>query len=148
MQTITKLLLNYTSHQVLHSDKHIVTSAPTGSGKTAIFEMAIIRLLTQSKSSFSSFKIVYGIGCCYAVNLLMFLFICSCSYQSIVRWTIHWLEWQVWSIRLDLLWTDRGHWNWWLLWITTCPYYYYNSSMSTMCVCVIHIVACTVFKIL
>ncbi|XP_065890770.1 probable ATP-dependent DNA helicase HFM1 isoform X2 [Dysidea avara] len=41
---------------VLHSDKHIVTSAPTGSGKTAIFEMAIIRLLTQSKSSF---KIVY-----------------------------------------------------------------------------------------
>ncbi|KAL3186322.1 hypothetical protein MRX96_028047 [Rhipicephalus microplus] len=33
---------------VLHSDKPVVVSAPTGSGKTAILELALVRLLSAA----------------------------------------------------------------------------------------------------
>nr|XP_015837991.1 PREDICTED: probable ATP-dependent DNA helicase HFM1 isoform X3 [Tribolium castaneum] len=42
-----------------YTDQSIVVSAPTGSGKTAIFELAIVRLLIASESS-QKFKIVYS----------------------------------------------------------------------------------------
>ena len=45
---------------MLYTDLPLVTSAPTGSGKTVIFELAIIRLLQQIGSQISSVKIVYG----------------------------------------------------------------------------------------
>ncbi|XP_049271418.1 probable ATP-dependent DNA helicase HFM1 [Rhipicephalus sanguineus] len=35
---------------VLHSDKPVVVSAPTGSGKTAILELALVRLLSASRT--------------------------------------------------------------------------------------------------
>ncbi|XP_063216093.1 probable ATP-dependent DNA helicase HFM1 [Bacillus rossius redtenbacheri] len=46
---------------VFYSDEPVVVSAPTGSGKTAIFEMAIIRLLAKVEELKYSgdFKIVY-----------------------------------------------------------------------------------------
>ena len=46
--------------QVMYTDRALVTSAPTGSGKTVIFELAIIRLLMQTAEQMSSTKIVYG----------------------------------------------------------------------------------------
>ncbi len=47
--------------QVLYSDKAIVLSAPTGSGKTVMFELAIIRILIQQQSRPSShYKVVYS----------------------------------------------------------------------------------------
>lgn len=42
---------------VYHSDDNVVISAPTGSGKTAILELAICRLVSVSRSS--QYKIVY-----------------------------------------------------------------------------------------
>ncbi|XP_071950834.1 probable ATP-dependent DNA helicase HFM1 [Antedon mediterranea] len=44
-------------NDALYTDKSLVVSAPTGSGKTAVFELAIVRLL--SFGNISSFKIVY-----------------------------------------------------------------------------------------
>ncbi|RZB40049.1 ATP-dependent DNA helicase HFM1, partial [Asbolus verrucosus] len=46
---------------VLYTDNSLVVSAPTGSGKTAIFELAIIRLLIAfEKTEFANlFKIIY-----------------------------------------------------------------------------------------
>ena len=44
----------------MYTDKHIVTSAPTGSGKTVIFELAIVRILIQLNVTINSLKIVYG----------------------------------------------------------------------------------------
>ncbi|KAL7753025.1 ATP-dependent DNA helicase MER3 [Sorochytrium milnesiophthora] len=49
---------------VMHSDRNLVVSAPTGSGKTVIMELAIIHLLMQpdmstSHSGATSFKSVY-----------------------------------------------------------------------------------------
>ena len=44
----------------MYSDSHLVTSAPTGSGKTVIFELAIVRVLMQMSDSIHSLKIVYG----------------------------------------------------------------------------------------
>ncbi|XP_071790611.1 uncharacterized protein [Asterias amurensis] len=44
---------------VLHTDKHMVVCAPTGSGKTAIFELAIVRLLTALGANAIKSKVVY-----------------------------------------------------------------------------------------
>ncbi|XP_065830814.1 probable ATP-dependent DNA helicase HFM1 isoform X2 [Oscarella lobularis] len=45
---------------VLYTDKGLIVSAPTGSGKTAIFELAIVRLLANSKQDSSlNFKVIY-----------------------------------------------------------------------------------------
>lgn len=44
---------------VFHSDQNVIISAPTGSGKTALFELAIIRLLHHAKESGRVFKCVY-----------------------------------------------------------------------------------------
>jgi len=47
--------------QVMYSDRSLVLCAPTGSGKTAVFEMAIVRLLTVlDKACINSCKIVYS----------------------------------------------------------------------------------------
>ncbi|XP_073427861.1 probable ATP-dependent DNA helicase HFM1 [Dendrobates tinctorius] len=44
---------------VLYSDKNFVMCAPTGSGKTVIFEIAIVRLLMESPAPWTNVKIVY-----------------------------------------------------------------------------------------
>ncbi|KAJ7709458.1 hypothetical protein B0H17DRAFT_1190666 [Mycena rosella] len=44
---------------VFQSDENMVISAPTGSGKTVLFELAIIRMLRQAKDSGKSVKCVY-----------------------------------------------------------------------------------------
>ncbi len=44
----------------MHTDHPLVTSAPTGSGKTVIFELAIVRLLVQLGGHLASAKIIYG----------------------------------------------------------------------------------------
>lgn len=41
-------------------DESLVISAPTGSGKTVVFELGIIKLLLECGSSFPDFKIVYS----------------------------------------------------------------------------------------
>lgn len=46
---------------VLCSDAPLVTSAPTGSGKTVLFELAIVRLLIQMEGNLSRVKVIYGI---------------------------------------------------------------------------------------
>lgn len=44
-----------------YTDKPVVVCAPTGGGKTVVFELAIIRLLELLSSSVKrSFKIVYS----------------------------------------------------------------------------------------
>lgn len=46
-----------------HAVKHIVVSAPTGSGKTVLFELAIVHLLMSlelAKLNTKTVKIVYG----------------------------------------------------------------------------------------
>jgi hypothetical protein len=47
---------------ILFTDASIVVSAPTGSGKTVIFELAIIRLLTklEAMTYAGQYKIVYS----------------------------------------------------------------------------------------
>ncbi|CAG9828891.1 unnamed protein product [Diabrotica balteata] len=44
---------------IIYSDDSIVVSSPTGSGKTTIFELAIVRLLMQNENDTLGFKIVY-----------------------------------------------------------------------------------------
>ena len=44
----------------MYTDLPLVASAPTGSGKTVIFELAIVRLMMQMGEQVSSAKIVYG----------------------------------------------------------------------------------------
>ncbi|KAF8350588.1 hypothetical protein F5887DRAFT_939993 [Amanita rubescens] len=44
---------------VYHSDENLVISAPTGSGKTVLFELAILRILHQARDSGRVFKCVY-----------------------------------------------------------------------------------------
>ena len=44
----------------MYTDSPMVASAPTGSGKTVIFELAIIRLLMQIGDKMASAKVVYG----------------------------------------------------------------------------------------
>jgi len=44
-------------------DKSVVVSSPTGSGKTVIFELAIIRFLEtfdKFSNNIQNFKIIYG----------------------------------------------------------------------------------------
>ncbi|KAF8623541.1 hypothetical protein AX15_006317 [Amanita polypyramis BW_CC] len=45
--------------QVYNSDENIVISAPTGSGKTVLFELAILRVLHQARETGKMFKCVY-----------------------------------------------------------------------------------------
>lgn len=56
-------------HQVFYTDRSIVVSAPTGSGKTVIFELALIRLLTKRDTTDHKAKVVYSkpvhwMSCC------------------------------------------------------------------------------------
>ncbi|XP_043942750.1 probable ATP-dependent DNA helicase HFM1 [Protopterus annectens] len=44
---------------LLYTDKNFVISAPTGSGKTVLFELAIIRLLMEMPAPWFNIKIVY-----------------------------------------------------------------------------------------
>ncbi|KIP12313.1 hypothetical protein PHLGIDRAFT_330001 [Phlebiopsis gigantea 11061_1 CR5-6] len=44
---------------VMHSDNNMVVSAPTGSGKTVLFELAIIRMLIESGKTGRQSKCVY-----------------------------------------------------------------------------------------
>ena len=54
--------------KVMYTDHPLVVSAPTGSGKTAVFELAIVRLLMQtSMQQMYSIKIVYGRHACVCV---------------------------------------------------------------------------------
>jgi ATP-dependent DNA helicase HFM1/MER3 len=50
------------SAQVYYSDSPLVVCAPTGAGKTVIFELAIIRTLMKINQSLESFnfKVVYS----------------------------------------------------------------------------------------
>ena len=46
---------------VLYSDTGLVVSAPTGSGKTAVFELAIMKLLSNLQlDTPANFKIIYS----------------------------------------------------------------------------------------
>ena len=45
---------------MIYTDSPLVASAPTGSGKTVIFELAIIRLLMQIDEQMAASKVVYG----------------------------------------------------------------------------------------
>ncbi|KAK7467467.1 ATP-dependent DNA helicase MER3 [Stygiomarasmius scandens] len=44
---------------ILHSRENMVVSAPTGSGKTVLFELAIIKMLTEARETGQSLKCVY-----------------------------------------------------------------------------------------
>ncbi|XP_069823753.1 probable ATP-dependent DNA helicase HFM1 [Dendropsophus ebraccatus] len=44
---------------VLYTDRNFVLCAPTGSGKTVIFEIAIVRLLMETPAPWTNVKIVY-----------------------------------------------------------------------------------------
>ena len=44
----------------MYSDGSVVVSAPTGSGKTALFELAIVRLLLSAKVPQHEVKIIYS----------------------------------------------------------------------------------------
>ena len=62
-RSVTKMIhmcvIQYT--QVMYSDKAVVLCAPTGSGKTVLFELAIIRNLIQQQSLPSSHhKAIYS----------------------------------------------------------------------------------------
>lgn len=46
--------------QVLYTGKNFVACAPTGSGKTVLFELAIIRLLMQNSEPWNEVKAVYS----------------------------------------------------------------------------------------
>ena len=46
--------------QVMYTDRPLVVCAPTGSGKTVIFELAIIRLLMSTGVDIRNVKIVYS----------------------------------------------------------------------------------------
>ncbi|TFY60086.1 hypothetical protein EVJ58_g5372 [Rhodofomes roseus] len=44
---------------VMHTDENMVISAPTGSGKTVLFELAIIRMLMEAGGNSKSVKCIY-----------------------------------------------------------------------------------------
>ncbi|KZT07825.1 P-loop containing nucleoside triphosphate hydrolase protein [Laetiporus sulphureus 93-53] len=46
-------------HKVIDTDENMVISAPTGSGKTVLFELAIIRMLTQVGGNTKTSKCIY-----------------------------------------------------------------------------------------
>lgn len=46
--------------QVLYTNKNFVACAPTGSGKTVLFELAIIRLLMETPEPWRDVKAVYS----------------------------------------------------------------------------------------
>ena len=46
-------------NDVMYSNNPIVLSAPTGSGKTVVFELAIVRALIQNQFCFKNLKVVY-----------------------------------------------------------------------------------------
>lgn len=46
--------------EVMYTDRPMVVCAPTGSGKTVIFELAIIRQLMNSEGEPSRAKVVYS----------------------------------------------------------------------------------------
>lgn len=46
--------------QVLYTGKNFVACAPTGSGKTVLFELAIIRLLLETSEPWKDVKAVYS----------------------------------------------------------------------------------------
>lgn len=48
------------SSQVLYTDKNFVACAPTGSGKTVLFELAIIHLLMETSEPWRDVKAVYS----------------------------------------------------------------------------------------
>lgn len=50
----------------MYTDRPLVVCAPTGSGKTVIFELAIIRLLMNSGQGTTKAKVVYSK--CFACN--------------------------------------------------------------------------------
>ncbi|RMX38482.1 hypothetical protein pdam_00016775, partial [Pocillopora damicornis] len=45
--------------EVMYTDRPLVVCAPTGSGKTVIFELAVIRLLMSCEGGLSTAKVVY-----------------------------------------------------------------------------------------
>ena len=47
-------------YQVLYTGKNFVACAPTGSGKTVLFELAIIRLLMENSEPWRNVKAVYS----------------------------------------------------------------------------------------
>lgn len=54
---------NFSANFLFFKEKHIVVSAPTGSGKTKIFELAIVELLMsleRTDCEMQNVKIVYG----------------------------------------------------------------------------------------
>lgn len=46
--------------QVLYTDKNFVACAPTGSGKTVLFELAIVRLLIEASEPWHNVRAVYS----------------------------------------------------------------------------------------
>ena len=44
----------------MYTDRPLVVCAPTGSGKTVIFELAVIRLLMNCEGGLSTAKVVYS----------------------------------------------------------------------------------------
>ena len=48
--------------QLLYSDRSVVVSAPTGSGKTVLFELAMVRLMLCSPVPLANIKIIYSMS--------------------------------------------------------------------------------------
>lgn len=54
------MFLCFVCSQVLYTAKNFVVCAPTGSGKTVLFELAIIRLLMETSEPWRDVKAVYS----------------------------------------------------------------------------------------
>lgn len=46
--------------QVLYTNKNFVACAPTGSGKTVLFELAIVQLLIEASDAWHNVRAVYS----------------------------------------------------------------------------------------